>query len=138
MRCLEQLAPGSSLAAAFVDVDKLKAVNDSRGHAAGDRLLIEVVEALRSNLRPYDLVIRCGGDEFVCVMSGLAAATAAERLGLVNGMLAAGPEHGSITVGVTQRRPSRLGLGPARSCGQGAVPPAQGPGRALATTRRGG
>ena len=56
------------LVLAFVDLDSLKRVNDSDGHAAGDRLLTEVAQALRARLRAYDLVVRWGGDEFICVL----------------------------------------------------------------------
>jgi diguanylate cyclase (GGDEF)-like protein len=54
------------LVVAFVDVDNLKGVNDTQGHAAGDAVLREFAAALRRRLRAYDLVIRWGGDEFVC------------------------------------------------------------------------
>jgi diguanylate cyclase (GGDEF)-like protein len=56
------------LVLAFVDVDGLKAINDAQGHAAGDRLLRDVVAALRTGLRSYDLVVRYGGDEFLCAL----------------------------------------------------------------------
>lgn len=49
----------------FIDVDGLKQVNDSAGHAAGDSLLVQVAAALRSACRESDLVGRWGGDEFV-------------------------------------------------------------------------
>jgi diguanylate cyclase (GGDEF)-like protein len=58
------------LVLAFVDVDGLKAVNDGEGHAAGDKLLREVALALTARLRPYDLLVRYGGDEFICTLSG--------------------------------------------------------------------
>ena len=59
---------GDELVVAFVDVDGLKQVNDRDGHAAGDQLLKAVAQTLTGNLRVYDLVIRWGGDEFVCVL----------------------------------------------------------------------
>lgn len=93
------------LVLAFIDVDGLKLVNDSFGHAAGDRLLVEVVVCIRATLRSYDLVIRYGGDEFICVISGLTAAAATERLALVNHALADAPEHGSVTVGLADLQP---------------------------------
>jgi diguanylate cyclase (GGDEF)-like protein len=93
------------LVLAFVDVDGLKAVNDSRGHAAGDRMLVEVAETLGKQMRPYDLIIRYGGDEFVCVLSGLDVAAATDRLSSLNVTLAEAPEHGSITVGLAEMQP---------------------------------
>lgn len=47
-----------SFVLAFVDVDDLKGTNDSRGHAAGDRLLRETVNSIRSKFRSYDLIVR--------------------------------------------------------------------------------
>lgn len=56
----------SGLVVAFIDVDHLKQVNDADGHAAGNALLVAVATALRGELRSYDLILRYGGDEFVC------------------------------------------------------------------------
>ncbi|HEY8632841.1 MAG TPA: GGDEF domain-containing protein, partial [Candidatus Limnocylindrales bacterium] len=64
---------------AFVDVDRLKIVNDREGHAAGDRVLKTVVTAIRSRLRSFDPIIRYGGDEFVCGIGGTDVAEAERR-----------------------------------------------------------
>jgi diguanylate cyclase (GGDEF)-like protein len=57
------------LALVFVDVNNLKAMNDTEGHLAGDVLLSRVAEMLRTKLRPYDVIMRFGGDEFVCALT---------------------------------------------------------------------
>lgn len=56
------------LAVCFLDLDHFKEVNDTGGHVYGDRVLAEVGSALRSSTRPYDLVGRVGGDEFLVIM----------------------------------------------------------------------
>jgi diguanylate cyclase (GGDEF)-like protein len=55
---------GFPLTVAYLDCDGFKQVNDSCGHAAGDRLLCKIAETLRENTRNYDVVARMGGDEF--------------------------------------------------------------------------
>lgn len=93
------------LIVAFVDVDQLKVLNDSHGHAAGDRMLRDVASTLRAQLRSYDLIVRYGGDEFVCAISGLNRADATKRLALVNAALAVAVEPGSVTVGLAELQP---------------------------------
>ncbi len=56
------------LSVVAIDVDGLKRVNDSDGHAAGDRVLLQLVETLRRALRGLDGVYRVGGDEFIVVL----------------------------------------------------------------------
>ncbi|MEA2489890.1 MAG: hypothetical protein QOH21_1682 [Acidobacteriota bacterium] len=85
---------------AFVDVDNLKMKNDSEGHAAGDDLLRGAVTAIRARLRSYDLIVRFGGDEFLCGLLGLTADDAHKRFSIVNEDLAA--QSASITTGVAQ------------------------------------
>ncbi len=59
------------VAVMFVDLDRFKRVNDTLGHAVGDRMLIEVARRLRESLREDDTVARMGGDEFLIVLSDL-------------------------------------------------------------------
>ncbi len=72
------LASGSTqpVALLFLDLDHFKVLNDRQGHAAGDRALIAVAEALRHELRPHDLLGRYGGEEFVAMLYGVEQAQA--------------------------------------------------------------
>jgi diguanylate cyclase (GGDEF)-like protein/PAS domain S-box-containing protein len=56
---------GSGLAVLFIDLDQFKVVNDSQGHATGDRLLVSVASRLRSTVADAEMIARFGGDEFV-------------------------------------------------------------------------
>jgi len=78
---------GKGVAIIFIDVDGLKRINDTEGHAAGDALLRAVVEAIRERLRAYDLVIRWGGDEFVCVLPDATPAEAQRTLAHIEGQV---------------------------------------------------
>jgi diguanylate cyclase (GGDEF)-like protein/PAS domain S-box-containing protein len=65
VRCQET---GQMLAVLFLDLDRFKHINDSRGHEVGDKLLQEIAKRVRAAVRPADVVVRMGGDEFVVVL----------------------------------------------------------------------
>ena len=62
---------GEQIAVACLDLDSFKTVNDTYGHAVGDRLLVTVAERMRRVLREGDTLARLGGDEFVVVLNDL-------------------------------------------------------------------
>jgi diguanylate cyclase (GGDEF)-like protein len=96
--------PGKGLVAVFIDVDGLKAVNDQAGHAAGDERLRATVAAIRERLRSYDLVIRYGGDEFICVLTDSSAADAARTAATLCGHVEE-VTGGTISVGISELAP---------------------------------
>jgi diguanylate cyclase (GGDEF)-like protein len=93
------------LAVAYVDVVGLKAVNESQGHAAGDALLKTAVRVIRAHMRSYDVIVRVGGDEFLCVMSGTAIDHARDRFDSIEAVLAADSGQSRIRVGIAGLNP---------------------------------
>ncbi|MCW2778034.1 MAG: diguanylate cyclase, partial [Frankiales bacterium] len=96
---------GEPLTVVFVDVDGLKQTNDVQGHAAGDALLRRVADALRSCLRASDVLLRYGGDEFVCVLAGSDREQALVLAGRVEAHLDAGGSGASVSLGLSEREP---------------------------------
>jgi diguanylate cyclase (GGDEF)-like protein len=88
----------------FIDVDGLKRVNDTHGHLAGDSLLIAVADSLRGCLRSYDLIMRFGGDEFVCALPNVDVLGVRRRFAQVSAALATGSQRASISVGFAELR----------------------------------
>ena len=82
-RQIERVARGASCGVMMIDLDGFKRVNDQMGHDAGDVLLMDIANALSSEIRNVDLVARYGGDEFVVVLPDLSpenAVPTAERV----------------------------------------------------------
>jgi len=92
------------LVIAYLDVDRLKVVNDVEGHASGDRLLREVGSALRHGLRSYDVLVRYGGDEFVCALPGARLDDAERRFSDVGNLLSSAIAGASVSVGLAELR----------------------------------
>lgn len=95
----------SSFAVLYIDVDHFKAVNDSLGHVAGDRLLVDLAARLRGALRAGDIAARVGGDEFVMLLDHVATEEAtlvvAERLrDVVLVPCEIGVDHPIVTVSI--------------------------------------
>jgi diguanylate cyclase (GGDEF)-like protein/PAS domain S-box-containing protein len=118
--CAEEGPRGALL---VVDLDNFKQVNDSLGHQAGDRLVVEVAVTLRRHLRDDDVVARLGGDEFAVILregDRRAAEAVARKLVLAVRDEVAAPSAGGVTVSVGvapfEDRPGAPGnLGPVES-----------------------
>ena len=101
-----------SIVVAVIDVDHFKAVNDTHGHAVGDRVLMRLADVLLGHVRSSDLVCRVGGEEFVVVMSGASVKAALKRAeiwrfafaeSVVDGRDGA-PVRATISIGIAQFR----------------------------------
>ncbi len=87
----------------MADVDHFKAVNDSRGHVAGDLVLRIIASEIAAVVRPYDSVGRYGGEEFLVVVPGCGASETwelAERMrsAVTNGSVVAGGSCVSVSL----------------------------------------
>ena len=110
---------GSSVAVLYLDLDKFKEVNNSLGHASGDRLLVQVAERLTSTLRESDTLARLGGDEFAVVQRSGGRSSDAEALSLrmIEALSAPFDLDGhqatiGVSVGVAMRSGEATGIDP--------------------------
>ena len=85
-------------AVAVVDLDGFKAVNDSRGHPAGDEVLGLVATAIRANLRAEDLASRYGGDEFVIYLADCGVESALRTMRRIRAIVAGVTAASGVTV----------------------------------------
>ncbi len=99
---------GHSAAVVIVDLDELKLVNDSMGHAAGDLVLIRAAEALRGAARSIDVVARLGGDEFGILSVECDRAGAELMVARIRTALASGNVEASL--GLAMREPGAKSL----------------------------
>jgi two-component system, cell cycle response regulator len=104
-RCGREGKPATVIMA---DIDHFKRVNDSLGHAAGDEVLKEIARRLKSDLRPYDVVGRYGGEEFLVILPGCDLSNGLRRAEQIRTRVAtdpiqtpSGPVSATISMGVT-------------------------------------
>jgi diguanylate cyclase (GGDEF)-like protein/PAS domain S-box-containing protein len=71
---------GTMLALLFIDLDRFKNINDSLGHSAGDKLLVEISKIMKDTVRESDTIARFGGDEFAVILSPIYGLKNASRV----------------------------------------------------------
>lgn len=81
----------NSMSIILADIDHFKRVNDTLGHAAGDEVLREVARRLKIDLRPYDLVGRYGGEEFLILLPGCNLENGARRADAIRSVVCKDP-----------------------------------------------
>ena len=108
---------GEPLSVLLIDIDHFKKINDSHGHATGDRVLIELTRLIRENMRGADIFARWGGEEFIAILPDIEPAEVSAIAERVRDVVAATPFHVddaelsiSISIGVaTAPRPGANG-----------------------------
>lgn len=85
----------------FMDLDHFKQVNDTHGHEVGDRVLKTVAKTLKASVRPFDLVGRWGGEEFLCIVRNAddkVLSTIADRLLMMIGSSTVETDDGTLSI----------------------------------------
>lgn len=100
---------GQPLSIIMFDADDFKQINDTYGHLTGDKVLIDLVKTINSNIRKSDTLIRWGGDEFLILCPGIGLEQAEAMAGKLQALIAGKsfPGAGSLTVslGITSAQP---------------------------------
>jgi len=94
-------------AALMIDVDHFKAVNDTYGHPVGDRVLRRVANSISKAVRPGDMVVRYGGEEFLVLLSGVddtAGLAVAERIRAAVAAVDGDVPEVTVSIGLAFRR----------------------------------
>jgi len=89
---------GQPLSVALVDIDNFKAVNDTYGHIAGDKLLQSVARLLKRSTREIDTVARWGGDEFVIILPDTDVSKATQVAERIRQNIQVDPQYRQVTV----------------------------------------
>lgn len=98
---------GRKVAVLFIDGDAFKSINDERGHAAGDAVLIAIAGRIRARVRKDDVVVRLGGDEFAIMLAPMVGSARARALELADTILVGMqapiclPDGGEITTSLS-------------------------------------
>lgn len=112
--------PSSDYAVVFLDLDGFKAINDERGHGAGDEVLAELARRLLASAGPGDTVARLAGDEFTMLLTGMAdgelrgcdvAGQILQAVGRPFALSGGGEVGVTASVGVAVQRPTERRLG---------------------------
>jgi diguanylate cyclase (GGDEF)-like protein/PAS domain S-box-containing protein len=107
---LAAASPDAQVAVLFCDLDGFKLINDTHGHAAGDRVLVAVADRLRRALRPQDLLGRIGGDEFTVVLPAVDPAAAEQVVARLTALVTEPVEVGEEGEGRQVRVGASIGL----------------------------